>query len=222
MKIDTLSKTLESISRESGVEKVVLFNSSGTQVCEKSIQSSGIINFEDMQGKIKKIIELSHDCSVSSEEMLISMGTYKVMINFLENGTLTLFCNDQADFPALGVSTRILSKKICRNLVEEKAGIDLDEESSKYEFVTMKARTNSFKKSDHPLSVILKKMLCESEGPVGSIIFKKSLRVSGVNSNYLDLSTAENLIEVIGQSVSMENSKAFTEKARKVTMEFFA
>lgn len=219
MQIDTLNQTIESISRESGVEKVILYNMSGSAICENTKQNTAIFNFEEIQEKAKAIIELTQKNKVKSEDMLISMEPYNVLINFLKNSTLILFCNDTADFPTLNASTKIASKKIYKSLEHQSKSPQTKQQN--YQSLTIKAKTNSFKKSEHPIIVILKKMVCESEGPIGSIIFKRSLRLTGIDPTYVDAQAAETLVDDLAHSLSRSKSENFSHNAQKVILDYF-
>lgn len=222
MEMNSLNETVEIIGRESGVEKVILYGENGSPVCENSGEFSKIYNFEEMQGKLKDILLLTSRSNVFSEEMLICMNGYKVILNFLKHSTLILFCNEQADFPTLKVTTKQLGRQISKTLQNEKSKENASKlKSSRLDKLNLKARTISLKKSEHPVMVMLKKMIVEFEGPVGGIVFKKCLRVSQLNAYDIDVQQASTFVHILSEAVSPNNFEVFSKRAGQVVSEYF-
>lgn len=222
MKMDILNEAVETLGRESGVAKVLLYDFEGQHVCEDASSSSEISNFEEIQGRLKQLLLLTSASGEIGDEMLMTMGDYKILLNFLKNSTLILFCTDGANFPSLNEATKDVGMKIYKTIRESTKEIEQEKSSStKLDKLNLKARSGSLKKTEHPLIVILKKMVVEMEGPVGSIIFKKSLRLSGINPDFLDVNSATGFVHTLKSALSPQNQQSFQKRASLVTMEYF-
>jgi hypothetical protein len=222
MMMDSLNETVEIIGRESGVEKVILYGENGSPVCENSGEFNKLFNFEEMQGKLKEILLLSSRSNVVSEEMLICMSGYKVVLNFLRNSTLILFCNEQVDFPTLKVTTKQLGKQISKTIQDAKSQEAKSKlKSSKLDKLNLRARTGTLRKSEHPILVMLKKMVLELEGPVGAIVYKKCLRVTGIDPLHMDASQASAFVNSLSEVVTPENYEQFSKRADLLVSDYF-
>ena len=222
MKMDILNDAVETIAGEYGVEKVLLYDFDGRQVCEDSTSSGELSNFEEIQGRLNKILLLSSDSGVVGDEMIMTIDNYKILLKFLQNSTLILFCNDEVNFPTLSVTTKDIGRKIYKTIRESVKEVEQEKSSStKLDKLNLKAKSGSLKNTEHPLIVILKKMVVEVEGPVGSIIFKKSLRLSGVNPEFLDVNTATGFIHILESALSSHNQEVFQKRAGMVVRDYF-
>jgi hypothetical protein len=213
---NSLHLILNSLSKESGIDGIAVYNSSA------ELLGSSFVNdkVNSLAKEIRETIELTYKSTFECSELFMSSGDNKLMLNFFNDICIVIYSNAQLDYGAFSLVLSLASKKIekiCSNTSSSNYG------NSRLLTTTSKniSRRRTVKEQDKMLSVMLKKILCDLEGPIGSIIYKKAIRSSNFNVAKQSKDELNKLIYEIMNFISTNNKNDFEFKAQKIIKECF-
>ena len=146
---------------------------------------------------------------------------FRVLFFFLSQYSLVIISNKKLNFSNIEISVTLAINKIKKSFNRPEIADILDRNIQKRKD-SSRHNMSKIDISKQGISVILKKVLIEVEGPLGNIIFSKSKREFGCKDDDLDKKSTIDFIEVISRSVSTSKRDKFKTDAVKISNEYFS